>query len=321
MADQAVLAFDFGGTKIAVGVADADSSGWLATGKVPTLENARESLRSVERLTDRLIARTDAQIAGIGVSFGGNVDSHSGRVLRSSLVAGWDDLPLAQEFSQRFGAPVKVVNDGLAGALGEGRFGAAAGLTDFVYLTVSTGIGGGIVMDGRPCGGGSGQAGEFGHMRVAGDPTPCRCGYTGCIEAIAAGPAIAASVVGHLRAGEPSTLAAATEPITARLVAEHARAGDALAQKVMTTAGAAVGYVLAELVAALDPQAIVVGGGVANSGPVFWDALHDAFVGPMVDRRSVELRPALHINKAPLNGALMLALEQARLNRAQPVSQ
>lgn len=312
MAVQAVLAFDFGGTKIAVGVADAETAQWLTTGRVSTRSSARESLESVEQLADRLIADVDAEIVGVGVSFGGNVDAHAGRVRRSSLVPGWDDLPLADEFAQRFGAPVKVINDGLAGALGEGHFGAAVGLTDFIYLTVSTGIGGGLVLGGRPCGGARGQAGEFGHLRVAGDPTPCQCGYSGCLEAIAAGPAIAASAHRRLRDGEPSTLATAAEPITARIVAQHARAGDPLSHQIMATAGAAVGYVLAELVSALDPQAIVIGGGVANSGPEFWDALHAAFEGPMVDRSAVDIRPAQHINQAPLNGALLLALERAQ---------
>lgn len=311
---ESVLALDFGGTKLAVGVADARTGDWVKIERTATPSNAAASLAAISAIAQRQIREADARVLAIGVSFGGHVDSKAGTVRRSMQVPGWEGVPLARILSDQFDAPTHVVNDGTAGALGEWRFGAGRACSDVVYITVSTGVGGGLVLDGRPYDGSTGLAAEFGHLPIAGSTAPCTCGSLGCAEAVASGPAIAAAAVRRMEAGESSSLSEIDGPITARDVSDHARQGDRVARAVLADAGSAVGKIASNLVTCFDPQAVIVGGGVARAAEPFWSSLRSAFDGPLREERWVKVSPADHIDEAPLYGALSLALSSATRN-------
>jgi glucokinase len=286
---QRLLALDFGGTKLAAARIDVDDNADEVDGKngdadvvavrrAPTPPDASSSRELMWRLADGVAE--GAAVDAVGVSFGGPVDATRGVVRRSLHVRGWDDYPLARTVSQRYGVPCAVHNDANAGALGEQRWGAGRGLADVLYVTVSTGVGAGLVLDGRLHTGAHGSSGELGHLLVSENGPPCSCGRRGCLEAIASGPSIARAArdalrarPGHgdlLRAGvdaDPDRPDAAedAEP-DARAVAAAAQRGDDVALAVLAEAGRALGIGLSAVVIVCDPAAIVLGGGVIKSG-------------------------------------------------------
>ncbi|MBC7225383.1 MAG: ROK family protein, partial [Anaerolineae bacterium] len=203
MADRkTLLALDFGGTKLTVGLAAAGETRWLARAQAPSPPHGDASTdrRTILGLARRLLGETQTRPAAVGVSFGGPVDAARGLVLLSHHVPGWQDFPLATWLQGEFGVPAAVDNDANAGALGEWRFGAGQGCASLLYVTVSTGVGGGWVLEGRVYHGADSLAGEIGHMTVEPGGPPCTCGRRGCLEALAAGPAIARRARERLRA-------------------------------------------------------------------------------------------------------------------------
>jgi len=172
------------------------------------------------------------------------------------------------------GKPVFLLNDASAAALGEHRMGAGRGLDNLIYITVSTGIGGGLVINGQLYNGTDGCAAEIGHMTILVDGPLCKCGKRGCLEALASGTAIARMARERLAAGGKSCLAELTrgkiEDVTAELVAEAARRGDALALSVIDEAARYLGIGLANLVNIINPQMIIIGGGVSKMGAMLF---------------------------------------------------
>lgn len=315
-----VLALDVGGTKLAVGIADATSGEWLALRRGPTPPDGVAGLAALCSLADEVVRQaTDegaGQVRGIGVSFGGHVDSATGVVRRSVQVPGWEDVPLSALLADRFGARTELCNDGTAGAVGEWADGAGRGLSNLVYLTVSTGVGGGLVLDGRPYEGTAGFAAELGHLPVREGDETCACGLSACLETVAAGPALARAAAARLAAGEESVLATLDGPLDGIAVSAAALEGDRLAREVLERAGRAVAEVVSTLVIALDPQAVLVGGGVAHAAPPFWDAFRASIRTPATDDRWVRIGAAQHIDDAPLIGARAIGLRLARGDRA-----
>mgnify|MGYP001206376804 CR=1 FL=1 len=263
------LGLDFGGTKLAAGVVDLDARRIVDVVQIPTPPNAVQSCDAL--LSESLHLKGIGAIQGIGVSFGGHVREN--RILRSVQVAGWEDFPLVTALQARFGAlPVQIANDANATALAEWRFGAGQDVRSLLYVTVSTGIGGGIVIDGRLYEGRHGAAGEIGHTLVAPDGPLCPCGKRGCLEAVAAGPAIARRAVELFSERLPGS----SPELTARDVARLAAEGDDLARQALREAGIFLGTALANALNLLDMDCIVVGGGVTRSGDLWWQAVKDA---------------------------------------------
>lgn len=295
MSKGIVVGVDIGGTKTAVAVAPADGGGPTAVARFATPPDACAALRQVLAEGRRLVGREP--VAAVGVSFGGHVD---GDAVHSLHVPGWDDAGLVARLRDELGAPVRVVNDGEAGAIAE--FAARAPhVRHLVYITVSTGIGGAIVADGRLLRGTHGLAGEVGHFPL-GNEGVCSCGRVGHLEALASGRAIARRATQALAAGAPSTL---TAPVEARDVDRAAAAGDALAASILAAAAGFVGRGLAILALAVDPDVLVVGGGVSQAGEVFWEPVRRA-----VDEhtfRPVRVERAAHGADSALAGALVLA--------------
>ena len=209
-------------------------------------------------------------IPAVGIGCGGPLDPRTGVIHDPPNLPGWHDVPLTAMVSAAFDRPAFVDNDATAAALAEWRWGAGRGLTDLVYLTISTGIGGGVIAAGVPLRGRSGNAAELGHLSVRFDGWPCPCGRRGCPEAFASGTNIARRAREALAApGAASTLLDlrdAPGTITARDVAEAAAHGDPLAEEVWDATTEVLGELVASCLDAFDPEVVILGGGVTRAG-------------------------------------------------------
>ncbi len=211
-------------------------------------------------------------LRGLGVATPGWVDTERGIVPAAPQLVGWRDVPLVAMLQESLGLTVRLENDANAAALGENVFGAGRGTRHMLYITVSTGVGAGIIADGRLYGGAKGSAGEIGHTIVDPDGPPCGCGKRGCLESLSSGTAIARRAAQAVDRGDSAALAAIRERegrLGARLVADAARAGDAASIAIYEEAGYFLGIALANAVNLLSPEAIVLGGGVMQAKDLF----------------------------------------------------
>lgn len=245
------------------------------------------------------------ELCGAGVAAPGPVDAMRGNLMNPPNLPGWGDVALGAILSERLKLPIVVENDANAAAMGEYLAGAGRGARSLIYVTVSTGIGGGIVLDGRLYRGSDGAAGEIGHMVIRPAGPLCGCGNRGCLEAVASGTALARDGGAAILAGEAPVLARIVERhgggISAELVARAASEGDEGASSLLRRAGEMLGIGLGNLVNLLNPDVIAVGGGVAKIGPPLLEPA-DAMMrevafplhGARVQLRSAELEyPAL----------------------------
>ncbi len=211
-------------------------------------------------------------LSGLGIATPGWVDTERGVVPAAPQLVGWRDVPLVQMLQERLGVAVRLENDANAAALGENAYGAGRGTRHMLYITVSTGVGAGIVADGRLYGGAKGSAGEIGHTIV--DPTGllCGCGNKGCLESYSSGTAIIRRAAEAADRGESDALSAIRERegrLSTRLVADAARQGDASSLAIYEEAGRYLGIALANAVNLLSPEAIILGGGVMQAKDLF----------------------------------------------------
>lgn len=261
-----------------------------------------------------------ARIAGVGVSAPGPLDSEAGTIIAIPTLPGWEEFPLAATLAGKFGLPVVVENDGIAAANGEWRFGSARGLDHFVYVTVSTGIGGGVVVDGRLLHGRRGLAGHVGHMVIAPDGPVCSCGARGCFEALASGSALARAGR-EAAAMEPDSALAREHPaaaLTGRDVVEAARKGDRTALGLLEREANWLGTGFASLAHLYSPQAIVMGGGVSQAFDLLETGIAATFRSTaMPPFRDVAIVTATLGDNAGLAGAAALVRE--REGRARSV--
>ena len=232
MEKRRAIGIDLGGTQLRVALVDRDGAVLVRDALATDVAGGPAGvIAQIRRLIGQICSAGDQpHIAGIGVSAPGPLDSETGTVIAIPTLAGWEDFPLAARLAEEFGMPVVVENDGIAAANGEWRFGSARGLRHFVYVTVSTGIGGGVVVDGRLLHGRRGLAGHVGHMIIEPDGPRCSCGASGCFEALASGSALARAGREAATANPASQLAAnSPAAITARDIVAAARLGDSLA--------------------------------------------------------------------------------------------
>jgi glucokinase len=253
------------------------------------------------------------QPEAIGVSFGGPVDSQAGRVRLSHHVPGWEDAPLAQRLQAEFGCPVLVDNDANVAALGEFRFGAGRGCHSLMYITVSTGVGGGWILEGKIWHGADGMAGEIGHTIVDPNGPRCLCGKRGCLERLASGPYLAEDARQRLRS-QPESGARLVElaggdleSISGKLVAQAAALGDPLALELLDRAAWALGTGIGNAANLVNPGRFILGGGVTQSGERFWSGVRSAAHQTALPEVNFEILPAELGDDAPLWGAVALA--------------
>lgn len=315
-----ILALDFGGTKLAAATINARSKQWLGYERrlSPPNANAGTDLEIMRSVINSLLkgAKPDA----IGVSFGGPVDATTGKVRLSHHVLGWENVPLRNLLEEEFGVPAGVDNDANVAALGEHRFGAGQGYDSLFYITVSTGVGGGWILNGQPWRGSEGMAGEIGHMVVDPNGPVCLCGKRGCVERLASGPYMAQDVREVLR-NEPQRHRERTgeilrelvgdnlELITGKVVSEAAAAGDNLAQEILYRASWALGVGIGNVANLINPQRFVLGGGVMKAGENFWEVLRRVARETALPEVTFEIVPATLGDDAPLWGAVALALD------------
>jgi glucokinase len=314
-----ILGVDIGGTKTAVGLADPEgrllAREWRETA---ALGDGEALLAGIDAVIDAVLAATgrgrDA-VARVGVGLPGTVDRARGALLTAQSLRGLEGVSLKDWFGRTIGAAVVVENDAGAAALGEYRFGAGRGARVMLYFTVSTGIGGGVVADGRLFRGSAGHAGEFGHqVALAEGGDPCSCGGHGCLESVASGPAIARRarrLLGESRGQALLALAGGdAAAITAATVAAAAREGDAEAAALWEETGKYLGIGVANAIVSYDADRVVLGGGVTHAGewllgPTRRHAL--ARVMPRL-RREVRIEAAALGDDVGIIGAVAAAL-------------
>lgn len=271
---EAVLAFDIGGTKLATAVVTRDGAAHGVR-----IEPTRPE-QGWRHIVDRLFAMGRSSLAAcgltdlaaVGIACGGPLNPATGVLIAPVHLPGWRDVAIGPLASEAFGVPFAVRNDATAAALGEYRFGAGAGSTTMLYLTVSTGIGGGAVIDGRPYVGVADNGTEFGHITVVRGGRACRCGRHGCIEAYSSGTSIAARAREALAAGRTSSLSGRAD-VSAADVAGAAAAGDALAGAVWDETVDLLGAAVTDLVNVFEPDVVVLGGGVTRAGAMLLDPI------------------------------------------------
>ena len=312
-----IIAVDIGGTHIRAAAFEPDSI-------KPLSHKRAKTLASEPGVFDRLVHIIESvwqkNISAIGIASPGPLDPYTGTILATPNITEWQNFPLAPQLSEHFGVPVHLDNDANMAGLAEWQFGAGVGHHDLVYLTISTGIGGGVITNNQLLQGYHGMGAELGHMTVLADGPLCGCGKPGHIEAIASGTAIARYVKEQIAAGQKSTLK--THPnLTTVQIAEAALKGDALAISAFERAGYYLGIAVANYLAIFDPSVLVFGGGVSQVGDLlfkpFEESLRKSVFHPHYLDNLVIAKAALG-DDAGLLGALALArLAQSRAEGMQ----
>jgi glucokinase len=311
--ERLAIGLDIGGTKVAAGVVRADGRIVEQT-RIPTPQDGDEKVivTALVAVIDQLRALQPA-VEAIGAGAAGLVQWPAGKVVWAPHNP-YRDLPLRRLLHERTGLPTVVDNDANAAAWAEARFGAGTGSGDLILLTIGTGVGGGLVLDGRPYRGVSGLGGEVGHMIVAPDGAPCSCGNNGCLEAMVSGTALE-------RLGREAVLAdpngglarraADAGRITGPVVFEAAAAGDPTARALFEQMGSWLGVGIATLVTIFDPELVVVGGGLVTTGDLLLEPARTSFkhyVFAPAYRTLPPVVPARLGPEAGLVGAATLAL-------------
>src|SRR5229473_27796 len=285
MAEQYFIGVDVGGTKVAAGL--VNSSGEITHQmRVPMVaEEAVAGLAAVISAIDSVSAAAKLEpniqgsISGIGICAPGPLDPRSGVVINPPNLPGWRNFPLAAEISKVYRLPVRVDNDGNAAALAEALWGAGRGYRNVFCTTLGTGIGTGIVFDRRIYHGRTGSAGEGGHMSIDYRGPRCGCGKLGCIEAHASGPAIARRASEKITAGRHSVILelAGGKPtrITGEMVGRAYASGDPLAKELLQETATFLAIWLGNIVDLLDPDVLIIGGGVASLLQPFFAEIRD----------------------------------------------
>jgi glucokinase len=295
-----VIGVDIGGTKVAAGIVDASGKILSQLRKpMPANDGPEAGLKAVTSAIDQLLSaetsNPQVQPKAIGICAPGPLDPESGVVLNPPNLPCWRNFPLAARVAEKYRVPVKVDNDANAAALAETIWGAARGYKYVFYATVGTGIGTGIVLDGRIYHGRTGAAGEGGHVSIDYRGPVCSCGKRGCIEVLAAGPAIAARARQRV-AADPDRGAALLdlaqgklEAVTSEIVGKAYAAKDALAKEILQQTAELLTIWLGNIVDLLDPDVLVVGGGVAAMLNPFFGEIKRLLPSWCVNPRSAEI--------------------------------
>jgi glucokinase len=313
VSDRSSVGVDVGGTKIAALRVTGEGSIEASTVIATPVSDQDAALPAIEAAITSVI---DDGVVAIGVGMAGLVDGRSGVLLTTPNLV-WRNLPLGERLHVAFSLPVSVENDATAAAWAERCLGASRGHDDSLFVGVGTGIGGGIVMGGRIVRGAHGLAGEIGHVIVEPDGPVCGCGNRGCWEQVASGLSIAragartvtddpGSAIGRLVDGDPGR-------VTGEIVSQAAREGDSHATALLAEVGRRLGEGVAGFVNVLDPEIVVIGGGVGEAGELLLAPLRVAFAAGLEGadvRPEVPIVPAALGNDAGAIGAGMLALER-----------
>ncbi len=318
--DRLILGIDLGGTKIATAL--STSKGEILYRKVvPTpASDGPESVMQRILVTAEETLRQGGigvqQLLGVGVAAAGIVDVAQGKVIFSPNLPGWHEIPLGRIIQGHFGLPVCVGNDASLAALGEWLFGMKKKVSNLLYITVSTGIGGGVIANGKLYLGSRGAAGEVGHMTIDIDGRKCSCGNIGCWETLASGTALANEAIRQIARGRRTSIIDLVKgdvaQIDAKIISLAADEGDDLARELISLMGFYLGIGLVNLVNIFDPEMILIGGGLSKIG----DRLLQPAIRVVQERTSqmgsaiVTIKPALLGDDSCVLGAVAFVLEQ-----------
>lgn len=306
---MSMLGIDIGGTKTTVGVADGDGR-LLAHKRVETPNALGPEANLAAILSAAREVAGGQRVEAVGIGCGGPLDRKTGTLHEVSNLPGWKGICLTEMFGDAFSTPAYLDNDATAAAMGEAMFGAGKGVDCFVYFTISTGIGGGIIIGGKPYRGHGENAGEFGHMKVLPDGPPCNCGDHGCLETLASGTAIARIALEGLQK-HPESKLATVKDVTAETVAQAAAEGDAYAARVWSEAVGNLGLGVANVVNAFNPRLVIMGGGVTKAGDMLFEPVRAVVAERAMEALAadVEIVPAANGDLTGLFGAIAVGIE------------
>ncbi len=309
-----IVAIDIGGTQLRVAVYPRNGT--------TSITIQRTASRGMEDgVFERLTALIDSvwptePVDAISVAAPGPLNPYTGTIISTPNIPAWTNYPLAELLSKRYKVPAYLGNDANLAALGEWKYGAGQGHHDMLYLTISTGIGGGVISSDMLIEGRRGMAAELGHVTVLPGGPVCTCGVPGHLEAVASGPAIARYLSEQIAGGRPSVLRSRTG-FSARDAAEAAGQGDELAKEAFVRAGGFIGQAVAEFLHIFNPSIVIFGGGVTQSGRLILDPIEESMKRNIMDKSYLE---GLQIATAKLgdDAGLLGALAQAhvRLSKA-----
>ncbi len=308
---------DLGGTKIAGALAD-DTGHIVAEQTIPTESHLGPAavLERIAGLVQALAGDAGQQPAALGLGVPGLVDLPTGTVkFLPNLPTNWRDVPARARLEPQLGCPVYLLNDARLATLGELTFGRGRGAQTMAFFTLGTGIGGGVVIDGRLRLGPLGAAGELGHQTILPDGPPCGCGNRGCLETLASGPALTAEGVRLLLSGQTTRLhqLVGGDParVSPREMAQAAAEGDDAVRRALVEAAEYLAIGIGNVVSTIHPELVVLGGSVAEIGPLLFDTLRERVprrVG-MFPAHDVRIEPAALGNRAGLLGGIALAAQ------------
>ncbi len=322
-----VLAIDLGGTKIIAAII-SNKGQIVAKERCLTLadEGPQPVIRRIFSTIDHLLSQRNinpSQLDSISIAAAGAIDFKKGLITSSPHLPDWHDVPLRDIVEEKYKVNTFLINDASAAALGEHHFGAGQGVNNLILLAVGTGIGGGIILNGRLYSGASGSAGEIGHITIDVGGPKCDCGNTGCLEALVSGTAVAKEAIRRIKQGERSSLTEAVggeiEDITAEEVLTAAWDGDSLASEIILKAATYLGVGLANIVNIFNPEMIIIGGGIAKMGDLLLNparqvARERAFP---LSTQVVQIVPAQLGDDAGVLGAAVFAFQQEATRRTE----
>jgi glucokinase len=305
------IVVDIGGTQIRAAVFPEGSTEFSSQKKIPTQAPGQSPM---ERMVDLLkeIWPKEGNVLSIAIAAPGYLDPDEGVVISAPNIPGWKNLPICDLLREEFKVPIYLGNDANLAALGEWKFGAGKGHKDLLYLTISTGIGGGIIIGNKLVTGVHGMAGELGHVVADPDGPMCNCGKRGHIEAIASGTAIARFVKEKLTEGVPSVFPPTASP-TSKEIAQAANQGDKLSLEAFQNAGFYLGQTIAGWLHTLNPSILILGGGVSRSGDLLLKPMIASLAEHIISPKYIDdlkIVTAALGDDAGLLGALALSLEK-----------
>lgn len=308
------IGIDVGGTNVKIALVD-NKGKIIYSNSIPTrAEMGYEyTINNMKEAITELIKETKSDpknIESIGFGFPGQIDYQKGIVRLAPNIPGWVNVPIAEIMEKEFGIPTRVDNDVRCAALGELNYGAGQGCDNLICITVGTGIGSGLVINGKLVRGASNAAGEIGHIKLDMNGGPlCGCGDRGCLEAFASGPSIVALAEEYIKGGKSTKYRELANPdITPYIVSEAAKQGDPVAKRIFTIVGEYIGIGLASVVNLLNPEKIIIGGGVAAAGELLLTPIKESLIkrAMPIAGSAVEIVPAQLGNSAGVIGASLL---------------
>lgn len=307
---RTIVAIDIGGTQLRAAAYKQSQIEPLTQKRIKTKANEPDAFGRLISLVEEIWPKNE-KVDAIGVSSPGPVDPHTGIIMITPNIKEWRDFPITAKLTEHFGIPAYLDNDANLAGLAEWKFGAGRGHHNVLYLTVSTGVGGGVILNDQLLQGYHGLAAELGHTTIQADGPLCGCGQPGHLEAFSSGTGIERFVAEQLKAGRESILPP-DKKNSAYTISEAAKQGDKLSIEAYQIAGTYLGIGVANFLHAFDPSVVIFGGGVSQSGPLLFDSFHASLEKRVIHPRYLE---GLVITKAELgdNSGLLGARALAEL--------